>query len=341
MLVLATVCGVAGTWQIARFEQKHAANHHLRADDRDAPVDISAALGPAASPTSDGQAAEVPAGHRHRQLPAGRPDPAARPDRRRRRRLPGPHPAADRSTGVLLVARGFVPQTGAADSSPPVPAAPAGPVTVTARLQPADTQGRPVRPAARPAGRQRQPRRAGRPDRHPGLERLRRTARRPARHRRPAGHPGPGPVQPGRRRRGTAARRLRGAVVPVRPAGAGRAVHPGRRRTAPGRGGRAGPARRDRPRWPTGPAGQAEPSKARTGRRREPRKASRWTTGWPAEPASPAELSSADRLRQPGDRGQPVLRLPADPDLVHLAEPDDAVPDPPGTSPGWPRRRRS
>ncbi|HEX8768638.1 MAG TPA: SURF1 family protein, partial [Jatrophihabitans sp.] len=40
------------------------------------------------------------------------------------------------STGVLLVARGFLPQTGAASTSPPVPASPAGTVTVTARLQP-------------------------------------------------------------------------------------------------------------------------------------------------------------------------------------------------------------
>ena len=41
---------------------------------------------------------------------------------------------------MLLVARGFVAQTGAATSSPPIPASPSGTVTVTARLQPADTK---------------------------------------------------------------------------------------------------------------------------------------------------------------------------------------------------------
>src|SRR6185437_12470826 len=40
--------------------------------------------------------------------------------------------------GVLLIARGFLPQTGVANSSPRVPPAPSGPVTVTGRLQPAD-----------------------------------------------------------------------------------------------------------------------------------------------------------------------------------------------------------
>ena len=44
------------------------------------------------------------------------------------------------SDGVLLVARGFVEQTGAAASTPTVPASPSGPVTITARLEPAGTK---------------------------------------------------------------------------------------------------------------------------------------------------------------------------------------------------------
>jgi cytochrome oxidase assembly protein ShyY1 len=137
MLVVATVCGIAGTWQVARFEQKRAANHHLRADDRSVAADISSVLGPAASPTSDGHA------QKFRSVTAtGSYLPAEQT------LLRGQTINNDvgylvltplrTEQGVLLIARGFLRQTGAADSSPQVPAAPTGPVTVTARLQPAD-----------------------------------------------------------------------------------------------------------------------------------------------------------------------------------------------------------
>jgi len=137
MVVVAIVCGLAGTWQIARFEQKRTANHHLRADDRDVAADISSVLGPAASPTSDGHAQKfrsVTATGSY--LPAGQT------------LLRGQTINNDvgylvltplrTEQGVLLIARGFLRPTGPADSSPQVPAAPTGPVTVTARLQPAD-----------------------------------------------------------------------------------------------------------------------------------------------------------------------------------------------------------
>jgi cytochrome oxidase assembly protein ShyY1 len=137
MLVVATVCGLAGTWQIARFEQKRTANHHLRADDRDLAADISNVLGPAASPTSDGHAQKF-----RSVTAAGSYLPAEQT------LLRGQTINNDvgylvltplrTEQGVLLIARGFLPQTGAADSSPQVPAAPTGPVTITARLQPAD-----------------------------------------------------------------------------------------------------------------------------------------------------------------------------------------------------------
>lgn len=137
MLVVATICGIAGTWQVARFEQKRTANHHLRADDRDLPADISSVLGPAASPSSDGHAQKFrPVTATGSYLPT------------EQTLLRGQTINNDvgylvitplrTQQGVLLIARGFLPQTGAADSSPKVPAAPSGPVTVTARLQPAD-----------------------------------------------------------------------------------------------------------------------------------------------------------------------------------------------------------
>ncbi|MDQ2838955.1 MAG: SURF1 family protein [Actinomycetota bacterium] len=137
MLVLATICGIAGTWQIYRFEQKHSANHHLRADDRDTPVSITAALGPAAAPTSDGQA------NKFRHITATGTYLPARQSLLRGQTIDNdvgylvitPLKTPD---GVLLVARGFIAQTGAAETSPTVPAAPSGQVTVTARLQPAD-----------------------------------------------------------------------------------------------------------------------------------------------------------------------------------------------------------
>jgi cytochrome oxidase assembly protein ShyY1 len=139
MVLLAFGCSAAGTWQIFRFEQKHSANHHLRSDARDKPTSISQALGPAENPTSNGRA------QKFRVVTAtGSYLPAEQT------LLRGQSPDGSdigylvitplRTTdGVLLVARGFVPQNNAADASPPVPAAPTNPVEITARLQPADT----------------------------------------------------------------------------------------------------------------------------------------------------------------------------------------------------------
>ena len=237
MVLLAVGCSIAGTWQIFRFEQKHSANHHLRSDAHDTPIPVSQALGPASQPDRQRPHPAVPHRHRHRHVPERPADPAARPvPRRQRHRLPGDHAA------------------------PNGPRRPAGsprlhPAGQRRRHQPegpggADKPGRGHRPAA--AGRHRpgQVRRPPRqPDRHrqrgrpsksnqgPGLERLRGTPPGPARRRRPAGHPGSGHVQPGRRCRGTPAPRLRPAVVPVRAARPRRPVRPGPRRTPPRRRG--------------------------------------------------------------------------------------------------------
>lgn len=139
MIVLALGCSMAGTWQIFRYQEKHSANHHLRADDRDHPQDVTAVLGAASKPVSNGHLQQF------RHVTAT-----------------GTYLAADQTllrgqtinddigyvvltplrttSGVLLVARGFVKQTAAAATSPTVPAAPTGTVTVTARLEPSDVK---------------------------------------------------------------------------------------------------------------------------------------------------------------------------------------------------------
>ena len=139
MAVLAIICSAAGTWQIFRFEQKRSANHHLRTDNDDRPVSVLSVLGPASAPTSNGDQQKF----RHitatgTYLPQDQT------------LLRGQTVNGDigyvvltplrTDGGVLLVARGFITQTGAAQTSPVVPAAPTGDVTVTARLEPADSR---------------------------------------------------------------------------------------------------------------------------------------------------------------------------------------------------------
>lgn len=138
MVLLAIGCSAAGTWQIFRFEQKHSANHHLRSDAHDKPTRVSQALGSATQPIADGQAQQF------RIVTASGTYLEAK-----QTLLRGQSQGNDvgylvitplrTDQGVLLVARGFIPQDNAADTSPTVPAAPQGTVTVSARLQPADT----------------------------------------------------------------------------------------------------------------------------------------------------------------------------------------------------------
>ena len=138
MVLLAIGCSAAGTWQVFRFEQKHSANHHLRSDAHDKPTAVSQALGPASQPASDGHAQQfriVTATGTYLET--------------KQTLLRGQSQGSDvgylvitplrTPDGVLLIARGFIPQDNAADTSPTVPAAPQGTVTVSARLQPADT----------------------------------------------------------------------------------------------------------------------------------------------------------------------------------------------------------
>jgi cytochrome oxidase assembly protein ShyY1 len=139
MVLLAVGCSIAGTWQIFRFEQKHSANHHLRSDAHDTPIPVSQALGLASQPTGTGHTQQF------RIVTASGTYLNAQ-----QTLLRGQSPGGNdigylvitplqTDQGVLLIARGFIPQDNAADTSPKVPAAPTSPVAVTARLQPGDT----------------------------------------------------------------------------------------------------------------------------------------------------------------------------------------------------------
>jgi cytochrome oxidase assembly protein ShyY1 len=132
MAVVALVCIAAGTWQIARFEQKRSENQHLRANARDPAVAVASLL-----PVVGAGSAPSRSRLEFRTVTAtGRFDPAGQVLVRNRT-------VGDangflvvtplRTAGaVLLVARGFLPQpdSGATPTAPPPPA---GTVTITAR----------------------------------------------------------------------------------------------------------------------------------------------------------------------------------------------------------------
>ena len=152
MLVIAVVCGLAGTWQAERFQDKREANQRLRADTRDRPLDVTAVLGRASAPISDGAA------QKFRQVTATGSYLSEHETLLRKQSVGGdvgvivltPLKTAD---GVLLVARGFVRQTGAATTTPPIPRQPVGGGLRHRPARARRQQARPVRPAARSAGR--------------------------------------------------------------------------------------------------------------------------------------------------------------------------------------------
>jgi cytochrome oxidase assembly protein ShyY1 len=139
MVVVAALCGLAGSWQVIRFSEKHDANRQLRLDNRDQPADIADVLGPATAQISNGRA------QKFRHVTATGSYLSADQTLLRNQSVDGDVgyvvlTPLRTSTGILIVARGFLAQTGAATTSPPVPAAPSGPVTVTGRLQPVDSK---------------------------------------------------------------------------------------------------------------------------------------------------------------------------------------------------------
>jgi cytochrome oxidase assembly protein ShyY1 len=137
MVVLAALCGLAGSWQVIRFHEKHDANQQLRSDNRDQPADVAAVLGPATAQISTGRA------QKFRHVIATGTYLGADQTLLRNQSVGGDVgyvvlTPLRTSAGVLIVARGFVAPTGGAASTPQVPAAPTGTVTVTGRLQPVD-----------------------------------------------------------------------------------------------------------------------------------------------------------------------------------------------------------
>ncbi len=139
VLVIAVVCGLAGTWQLERFQAKRDANQKLRAEDRNRALDVTAVLGPASAPVSDGTA------QKFRHVTATGTYLSQHETLLRKQSVGGDVGVTvltplRTSDGVLLIARGFVRQTGAATTTPAIPASPPGTVTVTARLEPASTK---------------------------------------------------------------------------------------------------------------------------------------------------------------------------------------------------------
>lgn len=136
---VALVCFAAGTWQIARFKEKHHANTELRGNNDHSVTEISQVLGPAVAATPVGQL-----------------------DALRHVSASGTYLTSDETLvrgqivggsvgylvltpfktdqGVLLIVRGFVGQTERAAQTPKVPAAPSGVQTLTARLRAAMTK---------------------------------------------------------------------------------------------------------------------------------------------------------------------------------------------------------
>lgn len=139
VLAIAVVCGLAGTWQAERFQDKREANQRLRADTQNRPLDVTAVLGRASAPTSDGTA------QKFRQITATGVYLSEHETLLRKQSVGGDVGVTvltplRTEAGVLLVARGFARQTGAATTTPVIPASPPGTVSITARLEPAGSK---------------------------------------------------------------------------------------------------------------------------------------------------------------------------------------------------------
>jgi cytochrome oxidase assembly protein ShyY1 len=141
MLLLATVCVLAGTWQIVRLEGKVGANDELRHNAHAAAVPVASVLplvGAAGAPPSAHkiQFRTVHLTGSYDTLHQGLVRQRSVDD------ITGfdvltPLRTAD---GTLLIVRGFIPDAASTVSAPAIPAPPAGTVSVTARLQPAESR---------------------------------------------------------------------------------------------------------------------------------------------------------------------------------------------------------
>lgn len=132
MVVVALACVGAGTWQIARFEEKVHENDDLRTNAHAATVPVADLL-----PLVGHGAAPSRARVEFRPVEVSGVYDGARQTLVRNRSVDDANgflvvTPLRTSGGVLLVVRGFVPQTGSGDA-PKVRPAPAGPVTIKAR----------------------------------------------------------------------------------------------------------------------------------------------------------------------------------------------------------------
>ncbi|MCU1658366.1 MAG: hypothetical protein JWO57_3022 [Pseudonocardiales bacterium] len=138
MLIVAGICVLAGTWQIARLGGKIGANDDLRRNAHAAPAAVPDVLPLVGQTAPSARTVQ----YRHITV-SGTYDPAHGSLVRQR--------TVDGDTGylvltplrtpegVLLVVRGFISGT-TSDSTPSVPTPPTGIVTVSARVQPAETR---------------------------------------------------------------------------------------------------------------------------------------------------------------------------------------------------------
>ena len=136
MLLVAAVCVLAGTWQIARYDDKHLANDDLRTNARDAATPVAVVL----PVVGDGRTADPDAVDLRPVRATGSYDTAGQV-LLRQQQVDGVNgytvvtPLRTDTGTTLLVARGFAPSEVAtlrpADVSPP----PSGTVTVTGRAQ--------------------------------------------------------------------------------------------------------------------------------------------------------------------------------------------------------------
>jgi cytochrome oxidase assembly protein ShyY1 len=140
MLLLATVCVLAGTWQIVRLEGKVGANDELRHNAHAAAVPVASVL-----PLVDAPGAPRPHKIQFRAVRVTGSFDTVHQGLVRQRTVDDttgflvltPLRTAD---GTLLVVRGFVPDAAPTVAAPAVAAPPSGTVTVSARLQPGESR---------------------------------------------------------------------------------------------------------------------------------------------------------------------------------------------------------
>lgn len=137
MVLVAAICVAAGTWQIARLDGKVVTNDEIRRNAKAPAAPVAEVLPLTSAPRPDDQAVE------YRQATATGTYDAARTSLVRQRIVDGDSgylvlTPLRTDGGTLLVVRGFLASSDSATTAPVAPAPPAGPVTVTARIEPGE-----------------------------------------------------------------------------------------------------------------------------------------------------------------------------------------------------------